>query len=104
MTVGRLAPRMGVLAEVTSRVDAHAYPATATELADSFSDTEIEVPRGTENLGEAFDRLEGATFEDSEAAVQAAYGALGEAAIGRKFYADRDGFAPGEEGPDLDTL
>jgi hypothetical protein len=95
---------MRVLSDVAPQIDAHAYPATAGELADSFRDTEIELPKGTENLGETFDRLEGATFEDSQAAKRGAYSALGEAAIGRKFYADRDGFAPGEEGPDLDTL
>lgn len=79
--------------------DAHTYPATTRELIDEYGEMELELPNGTETLGEALARTGGETFETAEAAKLAARCGVSEKGIGRKFYSDRDAPTVGEAGP-----
>jgi hypothetical protein len=89
---------MRFMTEVDERLDAHSYPATTEELIDAHGDLEIELPDGTETFGDAFGRVGATTFETPEAARLTAYSAVGDGAIGRKHYSDRDPSALGENG------
>lgn len=80
--------------------DAHSYPATTEELVDAYGGLELDLPNGTETLGEALRRTGTETFETAEAAKLAARCGISEKGIGRKFYSDRDAPTVGEEGPD----
>lgn len=91
---------MQLLANVDDRIDAHAYPATATELIEEYGDLELEVPNGEETFGEALGRLGDTTFEDADDARLAAYSAVSKNAIGRENYSDRDAPSIGENGPE----
>jgi hypothetical protein len=79
---------------------AQSYPATTAELADAHGDVEVELPNGSETLREVLSRLPEETVDSAEEARQATYSALGEGAIGRKAYSDRDPTAMGEGGPE----
>jgi hypothetical protein len=89
---------MRLLTDATERLDAHEYPASTAELIAAYGDLELDFPEGSETLGEVLDRAGAETFESPEAARLALYGAVGEAAIGRKGYSDRDPTALGEDG------
>ncbi|MFW5964773.1 MAG: DUF5789 family protein [Natronomonas sp.] len=91
---------MQLLANVDDRIDAHTYPATATELIEEYGDLELEVPNGEETFGEALGRLGDTTFEDADDARLAAYSAVSKNAIGRENYSDRDAPSIGENGPE----
>ena len=95
---------MRFMTEVDERLDTHSYPATTEELIDAYGDLEIEFPEGTETFGEAFGRVGSTTFETAEDARLAAYSAVGDGAIGRKYYSDRDPSALGEDGHDRVSL
>ncbi|WP_049998172.1 DUF5789 family protein [Halococcus sediminicola] len=89
---------MRFMTDIDERLDAHSYPATTGELIDAHGDLELALPNGTETLGDALGRVESTTFETAEEARLTAYSALGEEAIGRKHYSDRDPTALGVEG------
>jgi hypothetical protein len=91
---------MELLANVDDRIDAHTYPATATELIEEYGELELEVPNGEETFGEALGRLGDTTFEDADDARLAAYSAVSKNAIGRENYSDRDAPSIGENGPE----
>jgi hypothetical protein len=91
---------MQLLANVDDRIDAHTYPATATELIEEYGELELEVPNGEETFGEALERLGETTFEDADDARLAAYSAVSKNAIGRENYSDRDAPSIGENGPE----
>jgi hypothetical protein len=91
---------MQLLANVDDRIDAHTYPATATELIEEYGELELEVPNGEETFGEALGRLGDTTFEDADDARLAAYSAVSKNAIGRENYSDRDAPSIGENGPE----
>ncbi|WP_178915804.1 DUF2795 domain-containing protein [Natronomonas gomsonensis] len=91
---------MQLLANVDDRIDAHTYPATATELIEEYGELELEVPNGEETFGEALGRLGETTFEDADDARLAAYSAVSKNAIGRENYSDRDAPSIGENGPE----
>lgn len=95
---------MRFMNDVDDRLGAHSYPATTGELIDAHGDMEIDLPNGTETLGEVFGRLDSSTFETPEEARLMAYSAVGDAAIGRKFYSDRDPTLLSEEGHDRVSL
>ena len=76
------------------------YPATTADLVEAHGDVEVELPNGSETLRDVLSRLPEETVESAEEARQATYSALGEGAIGRKAYSDRDPTAMGEGGPE----
>ena len=80
---------MRFMTEVNERLDVHSYPATTEELITASGTLEIELPNGSETFGDVFGRVESTTFETPEEARLTAYSAVGDGAIGRKFYSDR---------------
>lgn len=95
---------MRFMTEVTERIDAHSFPATTQELIDAYGTIEIDLPNGSETFGDTMGPFESQTFETAEDARLTAYSALGEAAIGRKGYSDRDPTALGEDGHEQMSL
>ena len=77
----------------------HSYPATTSEVISEYGDNEIQLPNGTETVGEILGRLGEETFDDPEAVREALLGGVSHKAIGRRFYSDRDQYTPGEYGP-----
>lgn len=88
---------MRFMTNVSEKLDAHQYPATTSELIEAYGEVEFDIDNGSETFGEAMARLGEETFEDSHAAQLAACSAVGEGAIGRKGYSDRDAPTVGEE-------
>jgi len=84
------------MADVSEKLDAHSYPATTSELVEAYGEIEFDTDQA-ESFGEALSRLGEETYKDSEAARLATISAVGEAAIGRKGYSDRDAPAVGED-------
>lgn len=66
------------------------YPLDASALRDLHGEYTIEHPDGSESLGTVLDRAGDSEFADALDAQHALYSAVGEAAIGRKGYSDRD--------------
>lgn len=95
----RFGAHMRIMARADESFDAHTYPASTGELIDEYGDLELELPNGTETLGEALARAGEETYETAEAAKLAARCGVSEKGIGRKFYSDRDAPTVGEEGP-----
>ncbi|MFP8951450.1 DUF2795 domain-containing protein [Natrialbaceae archaeon A-arb3/5] len=71
-------------------IDDHEYPATTDELIEAYGDRVLELPNGTESVGDVLDRFESETFEAPEEARFAIYSAVSNKAIGRIGYSDRD--------------
>lgn len=88
---------MRLVSDAEDSFRSHNFPTTATELVDEYGEMELELPNGANTLEEVLGRIPDETFESAEDALQAIYGALGEEAIGRKGYSDRDPVCPGEE-------
>lgn len=87
---------MRFMADVGEKLDAHSYPATTTELIEAYGEMEFDTDE-CESFGEVMERLGEETFENSESARLAALSAVGDGAIGRKGYSDRDAPTVGEE-------
>ena len=66
------------------------YPIDARTLRDTHGEFAIEHPDGNETLDAVLARSGDSEFADATEAQLALYGAVGEAAIGRKGYSDRD--------------
>ncbi|KAB7515232.1 DUF2795 domain-containing protein [Halosegnis rubeus] len=90
---------MRCMADVDANLDAHSYPATASELIEAYGETELELQNGSETFGEALGRLGETTYESADDAKTAAMSAVSEGAIGRKGYSDRDAPTVGGMGP-----
>ncbi|SEW25208.1 DUF5789 family protein [Natrinema salifodinae] len=71
-------------------IDDHEYPATTEELIEEYGDRTIELPNGTETVGDVLARLGPETFEAPEDARFAVYTAVSNKAVGRVGYSDRD--------------
>ncbi|WP_134671124.1 DUF5789 family protein [Halorussus marinus] len=87
------------LKQATTALDRHDYPATSDQLADSYDDYELDLPNGTESLGEVFARGASETFADAREAQATMYSAVSSKAIGREGYSDRDPTVLGTDGP-----
>lgn len=72
------------------------FPTTTEELIQEYGEMDIQLPNGKNNLGDVLSRLPEQEYDSAEEAIEAAYGVLGEEAIGRKGYSDRDPRCPGE--------
>ncbi|WIV66691.1 DUF5789 family protein [Natrialbaceae archaeon AArc-T1-2] len=71
-------------------IDDHEYPATTEELIEAYGDRSLELPNGTETVGEVLARLDSETFESPEEARFAVQCAVSNKAVGRVGYSDRD--------------
>lgn len=91
---------MRFMADADASFDAHTFPATTEELIQEYGELELQLPNGTETLGDALGRLGEETYADAEGAKLAARSAISEKGIGRKGYSDRDAPTVGENGPD----
>ncbi|WP_251328842.1 DUF5789 family protein [Haloplanus pelagicus] len=80
-------------------IEALDYPTTTDEIIDNHGQYELELQRGTEQVGEILERLGTEEFETPEEVRLSVRSAVGHKAIGRRFYSDRDPTALGESGP-----
>ncbi|WP_276299703.1 DUF5789 family protein [Halorussus lipolyticus] len=87
------------LQQATELLREHDYPATTDQLTDSYGDYELDLPNGTETIGEVFARVESETCGTSSEAEELLYSAVSGKAIGRKGYSDRDPTTLGTAGP-----
>lgn len=98
MVVGGPGPDMKPTSAIEDCLEDHAFPSTTGELIEAHGDAELEHPNGVVTLGEALECLPDEDLATPEEARLAAYSALGDEAIGRKAYSDRDPTAIGERG------
>ncbi|WP_128477068.1 DUF5789 family protein [Halorussus pelagicus] len=87
------------LQQATELLRDHEYPATTDQLTDSYGDFELDLPNGSETLGDVFGRVESETFGTPGEAEETLYSAVSGKAIGRKGYSDRDPTTLGTTGP-----
>ena len=80
------------------------YPTTTDQFAADHGETELRLPGGVVTLGEVLGRLPGQKLETAADAQLLVQSALGEKAIGRKGYSDRDPRCPGEGTTDQVSL
>ncbi|PSP55577.1 DUF2795 domain-containing protein [Halobacteriales archaeon QS_1_67_19] len=88
------------LKQATALLRQHDYPATTAQLTDSYGDFELDLPNGTETVGDALRRVESQRFDSARQAEEILYSAVSSKAIGRKGYSDRDPTVLGTAGPD----
>lgn len=77
------------------------YPATSEDFISTHGTHTIELQAGEETLGDVLSRIGAETYESPADVYDAVFMAVGHEAIGRRFYSDRDPFAPGEHGHEL---
>lgn len=87
------------LKDAAELLETQEYPATADDIKTTHGDFELDLPNGTETLGDIIDRAGDDTFDDATAAQHALMGAVGGEAIGRRNYSDRDPTPMGVDGP-----
>jgi len=85
-------------------IAAQSFPCTTAEFVEAHGDTELQLPNGTATLAEVLEVLPDEELTTPDDARLTTYSVLGEAAIGRKGYSDRDPFCPGEDGHDPVSL
>ncbi len=88
------------LKKASELLDSHQYPTDTEQLVASHGDYVIDLPNGTETFEEVFGRAGNETYESSQQAQEAMYGAISSKAIGRRYYSDRDPTPMGTAGPD----
>jgi hypothetical protein len=76
----------------------HSFPSTTAEFVEEHGHIELELPNGASTVADVFERLPNEQLTTEEDARLSIYSALGEEAIGRKGYSDRDATCPGEDG------
>jgi hypothetical protein len=81
-------------------VEGTSYPVTTTELLSRHGDHVIRLANGTERMADVLSRLGEETYEFPGDLRDAIRTGVGHEAIGRRYYSDRDAYAPGESGPD----
>lgn len=89
---------MRLVSNADDSFDTHSFPTTTAEFVDEHGHVELELPNGASTLEEVFDGLPEEKLHTEEDARLAMYNALGEDAIGRKGYSDRDATCLGEKG------
>jgi len=95
---------MRLLSNVEESFQTQTFPATTEELIKEHGEMEVELPNGTVQLDEVLSLFPDEKFESADDASVMTYGALGEEAIGRKGYSDRDPYCIGEEGHERVSL
>jgi hypothetical protein len=78
-------------------IEGVSYPATTVEIAAECGDSEVSLPDGTERVGDVYERVSVTTCADAEEARDVFTMAVGESAIGRKGYSDREPPVPGAD-------
>lgn len=68
----------------------HEFPTTGRELMEAIGDHRLEHQRGTVRLADLLEPLADETFESGGAVHQATLNLIGEEAVGREGYSDRD--------------
>jgi hypothetical protein len=81
-------------------VDDLSYPVTTTELLAAHGDHVIRLAGGAERMTDVLSRLGAETYEAPRELRDAIRTAVGHEAIGRRYYSDRDAYAPGESDRD----
>ncbi|WP_424020022.1 DUF5789 family protein (plasmid) [Halorientalis pallida] len=71
-------------------LDAESYPLPAADLLDAHGDREIEHASGADTLRSILDAHDGETYDSAAEVRQSILNMIGDAAIGRKFYSDRE--------------
>jgi hypothetical protein len=95
---------MRLVSDLDDSFATHTFPTTTDEFVAEHGHLELELPNGASTLEEVLECLPNEDLETEEEARLAVYSALGEEAIGRKGYSDRDATAPGENGHDVLSL
>jgi hypothetical protein len=78
-------------------LDGVTYPATTTEIAAACGDETVSLPGGDVRLGDVFERFEDPVCRDAAEARALFKTAVGQRAIGREGYSDRDPPVAGAE-------
>ena len=91
---------MRLATDVEESFETHTFPATTEELIEAYGDLDLELANGSTTLADVLSQLPDEEFDTPEDARLTTYGSLGEEAIGRKGYSDRDPVSPGEDGPE----
>ena len=91
---------MRLFTDANEKLDTHSYPATTEDIIGEYGDLTLDLPNGSETVGEALGSLGQETFRSAEEARLALYSSVSSKAIGRKFYSDRDPTSVGENGPE----
>ena len=78
----------------------HDYPATTEQLAAAHGEYVLDLPNGTETLGDVLGRVDSETFHSASEAKTTLYSAVSSKAIGRVGYSDRDPTVMGTHGPE----
>lgn len=95
---------MRLVSNVEDTFETHAFPTTTSELIEEHGEMQLELPNGAVTLKEVLGTMPNETLETEEDARFTTYSALGEEAIGRKGYSDRDPSCIGEQGHDRVSL
>ena len=95
---------MRLVSDLDDSFATQTFPTTTDEFVAEHGHLELELPNGASTLEEVLECLPNEDLETEEDARLAVYSALGEEAIGRKGYSDRDATAPGENGHDVLSL
>jgi len=88
------------LRTATDLLEDATYPATTDDLRAAHGEVRIEHPTGEERLGDVLERTGDDEFANATAAIHAVYGAVGQDAVGRVGYSDRDPTPMGVDGPE----
>lgn len=88
------------LKQASQLLDEYQYPADTDQLIDAHGEYELDLPNGTETLGEVLDRAGTETYESPREAQEAMYCAISSKAVGRRHYSDRDPTTLGTTGPE----
>lgn len=87
------------LQQATRLLDDHQYPTNTERLVADHGDHELDLPNGSETLGDVFERVGQETYDSPREAREALYCALSSKAVGRRHYSDRDPTTLGTAGP-----
>jgi len=91
---------MMTLRDTTDLLASQSYPLTASELVAACGDHELDEADGGEALRDVIERSGDREFDSALDATFAVYGAVGQDAVGRVGYSDRDPTPMGVDGPD----
>lgn len=78
------------LNQLPDRLERMSYPVTNEELSAEFEGQTLRHPNGEEALSAVVDRCGSHTLGSANDAWLSVIGSVDEAAVGRKFYTDRD--------------
>lgn len=78
------------LGDLSAALDEHDYPTSTEELLAEYGEYEIELPNGSETFEQVLGPMGEETYDDPDAVRQAIFNMVGEEAVGRKGYTDRE--------------